>query len=113
MSADSNAPSLPGLTLSDMNTTIDSSEPRVRDLTLAERLGFTNPVTIRKLIERNRTELETHGVISTVEITSSSKGGRPGKEYWLNEGQALVLCALSRTEQAAAVRHAMITICMH
>ncbi|KAF0110011.1 MAG: hypothetical protein FD149_2724 [Rhodospirillaceae bacterium] len=107
----SDTPSLPGLTISDLNTTIDN-EPRVRDLVLAKRLRFTNPHMIRKLIERNRTELKTHGVISTVEITSSAKGGRPGKEYWLNEGQALVICSLSRTEQAAAVRHAMITLCM-
>lgn len=102
-------------------------EPRVRDLDLAQRLGFDKLHNIRKLVQRNQAELQTHGevafaeggevsatvaendgegVFSTVEKTSL--GGRPGKTYWLNEAQALVLCALSRTPQAALVRKALI-----
>ena len=39
-------------------------EPRILDLTLAERLGFTRLRTIRQLIERNRNERERYGVIA-------------------------------------------------
>ncbi|WP_454016984.1 hypothetical protein [Azospirillum sp. Marseille-Q6669] len=35
---------------------------------------------------------------------------RPGKAYYLNEGQALVICALSRTPQAALVRRQIIEV---
>jgi len=87
-------------------------EPRIQDLRVAERLGFANPLMIRKLIERNWVELESHGVISTVEITTTAKGGRPGKEYWLIEGQILVVAALSRTPAAAALRKEVIDVYM-
>ena len=82
-------------------------EPRIRDLELANRLGFTDPHKIRALIGRNKAELETYGGVSaTVAETpetpaSPDAGGRPGREYWLNEGQALVICALSRKRAAA------------
>lgn len=75
-------------------------EPRIRDLDLAERLGFERPVNIRKLIREHIGRL---GVISEREITSGSKGGRPGTEYWLTERQALFVTTQSRTEKAADV----------
>ncbi|AWJ82666.1 hypothetical protein TSH58p_17675 [Azospirillum sp. TSH58] len=116
---------LPPLTPDQLND--QDGEPRVSDLVLAERLGFDKPHNIRKLIERNRAELETYGalveatgVFSTVEKTSGevsdrqsetpNRGGRPGKAYYLNEGQALVICALSRTPQAALVRRQIIEV---
>ncbi len=87
-------------------------EPRIRDLDLAQRLGFDKPHNIRNLITRNAVELRTHGDISATaaENTDPQGRGRPGKEYWLNEGQALVICALSRTPQAAMVRKALIDV---
>lgn len=107
-------------------------EPRVLDLTLAERLGMNDLHDVRRLIERNRIELETYGEvrgavcqtnrgqISTREVETRISGtlpekkrrGRPGKAYHLNEGQALVICALSRTPQAAAVRRQIIDVFM-
>lgn len=98
------------ITLADLNITINH-EPRIRDLTIAERLGMIDLHSIRRMIETNRAELESYGVISDQqsEITGA---GRPGTEYWLNEAQALLLCTFSRTAQAAAVRKALIDVYM-
>ena len=104
---DSSAPPLSPDNLSDQG-----GEPRVRDVDLAERLGFADPSMLKRLIERNAGELRTYGAISvTVTENKDPKGrGRPGKVSWLNEGQALVLCALSRTPRAAAVRKQVIDV---
>ena len=82
-------------------------KPRILDLTLAERLDFARPRTIRQLIERNRGELERYGVIAA---RCSDRQNRQFTEYWLNESQALLVCLFSRTERAAEVREAVITV---
>lgn len=91
-------------------------EPRIADLALAERLGFSHKPEIRRLIERNREELEMHGQVCVTATQTpkhaAPKGGRPGKTYMLNEGQALVICALSRTPEAARVRKLVIDVFM-
>ncbi|MDB5596270.1 MAG: hypothetical protein JWM36_3231 [Hyphomicrobiales bacterium] len=89
-------------------------EPRIPDILLAVRLGFERPRKIRELIERNRAELETYGELP-VRVGSphggaNPKGGRPGKAYFLTEGQALVICALARTPVAAAIRREIIVV---
>ncbi|MGY0782108.1 hypothetical protein ACW7BC_29880 [Azospirillum argentinense] len=99
---------LPPLTPDQLND--QDGEPRISDLVLAERLGMADPHMIRRLIERNRAELETYGEVSVTVTETSQKGGRPGKAYYLNEGQALVICALSRTPQAALVRRQIIEV---
>ncbi|RIW07767.1 hypothetical protein D2T81_02705 [Azospirillum brasilense] len=101
---------LPPLTPDQLND--QDGEPRVLDLALAERLGFSDVHKVRALIERNRSELESYGVISAAvaENTDPKGRGRPGKAYYLNEGQALVICALSRTPQAALVRRQIIEV---
>ena len=99
---------LPPLTPDQLND--QDGEPRVSDVILAERLGFAQPRDIRKLIERNRAELETYGEVCATVAQTTEKGGRPGKAYYLNEGQALVICALSRTPQAALVRRQIIEV---
>jgi hypothetical protein len=83
-------------------------EPRIRDLDLAERLGFERPRKIRELIERNMAEITDMGVCPAVGQTHGPKGGRPTKEYFLNEEQALVVATLSNTSQARAVRSLLI-----
>lgn len=99
------------------------AEPRVFDLHLAASLGMTNLYTIRRTIEHNRAELEMHGAVSVSDTKTSDtvffrgektsgKGGRPGKAYYLNEGQALVLCALSKTPRAAEIRKQIIDVFM-
>lgn len=87
-------------------------EPRVLDLDLATWLGFTYAPEIRRLIARNRDELETFGGLCCRDINPGKQGGRPGKAYYLNEGQALVICALSKTPVAVAVRKALIEVFM-
>jgi hypothetical protein len=82
-------------------------EPRILDLTLAERLDFTRPRTIRQLIERTRGELERYGAVIAADY--SDYQNRQFIEYWLNEPQALLVCLFSRTERAAEVREAVIT----
>ena len=59
--------------------------PRIRDLDLADKLGYERPHDIRELIRRFDSLL---GVIRTVRKTSGERGGRPGVEFWLTEEQA-------------------------
>lgn len=87
-------------------------EPRVFDLHLAANLGMTDTHDIRRLIVRNLPELEMHGTISGMVPEIRSGRGRPGKAYYLNEGQALVVCALSQTPKAAEVRKVLIDVFM-
>lgn len=106
--------------------------PRVQDLRLAEALGFGKLYDIRALIDRNIVELKTYGeicatvaqtpegifgtapknaeeVVATVAKTPRGRG-RPGREYWLNEPQALLICMFARTENAATVRQMLIQV---
>lgn len=92
----------------EITVTIIDGEPRVLDILVAERLGFERPRKIRELIERNLEEIEVYGVCPTVGKTSGPRGGRPTKEYWLNEEQALLVSVLARTPKAAEVRRALI-----
>ena len=96
-----------------VNTLVEvDNEPRLRDLDLAARLNFNRLADIRELIARNRDELATYGSFPCRAENPGKQGGRPGKAYWLNEGQALVICALSRTDKAAEVRKAIIDVFM-
>lgn len=101
----------PILAVSDL--TVSGDEPRILDLTIAGRLGFVRPADIRELINRNRGELQSYGqVIRTARKTPSPRGGRPSFQYHLNEGQALLICALARTTMAARIRRKLITVFM-
>ncbi len=82
-------------------------EPRVRDLDLAEKLGFDRPRDIRKLIERNIVEIERFGTCATV---AHVVRGNPTKEFHLNEEQALLVSVLSNAPNAAAVRAMLIRV---
>lgn len=96
------------LSLSDLNTTINH-EPRIADDLLANKLGYERPRAIRQIIERNKAEIETYGSLAT------QRGKSRGQEfmaYFLNEGQSLVVCALSRTSKAAEIRKAIIEVFM-
>lgn len=84
--------------------------PRTRDLELADRLGFRRPHELRRLIQRNMGEIESHGVCVTVTKTSGLAGGRPGREFWLNEEQSLLVAILSEAPNAPAVRSMLIKV---
>jgi hypothetical protein len=87
-------------------------EPRVRDIDLAERLGFDRPRDIRKLIERNLPEVETFGLARRRGASIKSGKGRVSDvvEFWLNEEQALLVATLSQAERAPAVRAMLIRV---
>jgi len=95
---------LPTLCAVDLRVIDGEAEPRIHDLRLAERLGFERPRAIRQLIERNLADLETYGRLPRAVATShDGSGARPVEEYWLNEGQVVRLCTLSKTPFAAMV----------
>lgn len=107
-----------------MNIISEHDEPRIQDLHLAEKLGFTHPYRIRELIERNRPELERFGEILTMPskphfrqsqevfpaVGKTSVGGRPGKDFYLNRKQVLYICAKSQTPNAAEVTILMVEV---
>lgn len=97
------------LAVSDLS--IATTEPRILDVRLGERLGMAQPLDIRRTIEGNRPELERYGAIFARRAKNTGRG-RPATEYHLSEPQALILCMLSRTDRAADVRHEVITVFM-
>lgn len=97
-----------GITVSPFAVTVLDNEPRVRDIDLAERLGFDRPRKIRELIARYREEIEAFGICPTVGQNHAGGRGRPTTEYYLNEEQALLIAAVSNAPAAPAVRRALI-----
>ncbi|MDP3255255.1 MAG: hypothetical protein Q8S58_11600 [Bosea sp. (in: a-proteobacteria)] len=88
-------------------TTINE-EPRVLDTDLAEALGMAKPAMVRQnVILPNRAELEGFGPLS---CTAGKSRGQHFTAYYLNEEQALLVCLLSRTERAKAVRAEVIRV---
>ena len=71
-------------------------EPRVRDIDLAHRLGFERPRDIRKLIERKADDLRELGAARHV-ARPHHNNGTTVTEYWLNQDQAIYICASSGT----------------
>lgn len=83
-------------------------KPRVLDTDLAAALGLLNPRKIRTdIIEANRAELEGFGPLWSERLQT---GGRPGKAFYLNEEQALLVAMFSRTERAKEVRAALVRV---
>lgn len=105
--ADAAIASATPLAITDLKTINIDEAPRIRDMVLAERLGFERPRAIRQIIERNRAELEGFGPLATA---CGKSRGQNFTEFWLLEEQALVICALSRTPAAIAVRRQIITV---
>lgn len=99
------------ISIEDLNTTVNH-EPRILDVTLADKLGMKNRHSIRSTIEANRQELEAYGEVSQHSRETTKRGGRPSTEYYLNEAQCLLVCMYSRTEKAAIVRKAIIEVFM-
>lgn len=93
------------LTISDL--TPMAGEPTVPDVRLGEVLGFQRPRAVRQLIERNAEEVARYGPLAT---RRGKSRGQSFNEFYLNEGQALVLCALAQTPRAADVRFQLIQV---
>ena len=98
------------LTLNNSHIETINNEPCIKDLVLAEALGFVRPREIRRLIDRNRTDLESLGVISRHVTRKSQARGRPSVCYYLNRKQALFITAKSDTPQAALVTIRMVEV---
>lgn len=98
--------------VSDIDLSEVDGEPRALDLEVAKRLGFSRDRDVRQLIERNAAELETFGRIARRSAAQLRSNGATHEttEYWLNEEQALLISALSKTERAAAVRAMLIRV---
>lgn len=72
-------------------------------------MGITTARSIRFILIRpNLTELQRYGGLIETNSNPGKKGGRPAKVYYLNEGQALLVCMFSRTELAADARQQVI-----
>ena len=85
-------------------------EPRVLDTDLAAALGMVNQRDIRTMIHTNRAELEGFGSLSVATTNPGPLGGRPGKAFYLNEEQALLVAMFSRSERAKEVRAALVRV---
>lgn len=95
---------------------LDSEEPRVSALEVAERAGMKHARQIKELMGRNQAELENHGRIDmrrTVRRISKPNGGFELREVetpMLNEAQAMNLVALMRTPRASELRVALVKV---
>lgn len=96
-------------------------EPRVRDLDLAERLGYVRPRKIRDLIRQLIEDGKLLGVLrrptaGRTKMAGKNADGTPRfetvevDEFWLTEGQALKVIAKSETDVADALLDEMIEV---
>lgn len=114
-------------------------EPRMSAALLAERLGMARKQGMTYLIERNEASLRRFGELiravrkdpaapgdpvhtvcknpevpdgfsATVAKNPSARGGRPSKDYLLNEGQAIYIASRSETALADQVLIALVMV---
>lgn len=82
-------------------------EPRIRDLDLAERLGFERPRKIRDMIKRNEARLLKFGGCPTVGRVVE---GNQTDEFYLNKKQSIFIAMKSETEKAFEVQEDIIHV---
>jgi hypothetical protein len=96
-----------------------NAEALIRDVDLAERLGYERPRTIRDLIKRVLGPVGEDGKIPgihvrrTVQRTSMPRGGHREEtidEYWLTQAQALKVSARAETAPADALLDEMVHV---
>lgn len=85
-------------------------EPRMRDIEIAEALGFGRGRDLRKLIDRSVARLEEFGLIIRATVARIDQPGPNPEVYWLNEHQAFYICTQSKTEKAFEVTREIITL---
>jgi phage antirepressor YoqD-like protein len=81
-----------------------NGELRIHDLEIGRRLGFADPLMIRKLIKSNAEKLNKISVLYAAEKTPSEHGGRPATEYYLDRKQSIFICMKSETDNAFEVQ---------
>lgn len=99
------------LTINGWSLDASGDEPRIRDIDLAERLGYERPTDIRYLVKR----LAKDGKISDSDIVrtvrrNAGERGRPATEYWLTEEAALLVVTRSETAIATALTREIISV---
>ncbi|MBK1641282.1 hypothetical protein CKO12_05215 [Chromatium okenii] len=92
------------LTLTPVN-----GELRIRDIDLAERLGFADPRMIRKLIKSNSEKLNEFSILYAVEKKHGGVG-RPATEYYLDRKQSIFICMKSETANAFEVQFEIVEV---
>lgn len=92
--------------------TVFENEPRIRDIILGKRAGMAIPRSIRRVIENNLDDLKRYGPLcaQNTMVLLGSGAQRGIKEYWLNEGQAIRLCSLLKSEKAQELTYGVITV---
>lgn len=90
------------------------SEPRIRDLDLAERLGYEHPRNIRKMVRRylESGDIGNSDACSTVERRKNGAVLCDVTEFWLSEAAALFIVTRSETPNAIALTKEMIRVFM-
>lgn len=88
------------------------SDERISHRRLSEALGFGRHQEMGRLVERNEAEFRRYGAVSVTATQTTPRGGRPGKIYWLNEGQCILAAVRSDAPRAADVRFQVITAFM-
>ena len=94
---------------------VETGEPMVLDVELAERLGFGRPRDFRKLLERLISEdvvRRTEWRATVARQTSTGRGGHRGTvtTYHLTEVGALLAIAKSRTPKANEITRQMVEV---
>jgi len=77
-----------------------NGEPRMRDIDIAEALGFERARNIRKLVSRYIDSLEAFGEVFRSTVERNSGVGRPEDCFWLNEQQTVFICLKSESPKA-------------
>lgn len=98
------------LVISVADLTVQTGEPRIHDLRLAEGLGFADHHMIRLLIRRHMEALRQFGEVSVTQRKPGPRGGRPGTDYHLNKRQVLYITAKSDTPRAAEITVQMVEV---
>jgi len=93
------------LTLHNIN-----GEPRIHDLELGQRLGFSQDRDIRKRIKDHMAKLLTFGICATAAQNHGGGRGRPTEEFYLNRKQALFITMKSETNKAFEVQADIIRV---
>jgi hypothetical protein len=98
------------ITVGDWTVVDDGDEPRVSAFEIARRAGMARERDVKKLIDRNRAELEAFGPVhmrATVSRISKPNGGTELREVetpMLNEWQSVALLAHMRTALGLQIR---------
>ena len=93
-------------------TAATDEEPRIRDLDLAERLGYERPRKIRDLIDRLLREEKLNDIHQRPAVgrRAGQVAAQPVTEFWLTEAQALKVVAKSETAKADAILDEVIAV---